>query len=705
MNTPTAMTTHEIKEKLEDIVFMVLSHRRSVQPPAEALARYPLEKQQLFIESTKFLDETSTELAFNFCQFAPRALDIIDNNHWHNWIVHLLDLYDAAGVFPAITAMQNVEEYAGKLVTASTGIAFEDVSRVLESFICGLGGRPLKLATSSRTYTDTETLFLPTRIDSQEQREDNFRMYKAMAIHLWAQTWFGSWRQDLQSVISTYPDPARALRLFHTLETLRLDAHISRELPGMGRVLERFNRHSAFPETQVWQHARQRLQHHRATVAESSALLAELYGEAILPETTPYQGELLPECVAAVMTRRLARDKKDLKNFLARLEYELGQQHPDEQPDHIDKARFTINETPDEEMPDGFSIELQYDGVPASPPEDVQQLLDSVLQDLGEIPEEYLVAAGDGQYRPANSNPADDDGATHRQQGAYFYDEWDHHRRSYRKEWCRLRERPINPQSSEFVDQTLRKHRGLLKHLLRTFEALREDDKRLKRQPFGEDIDLDALVESYADTHCGLEASEQLFTKNRKHERNIAVMFMVDMSGSTKGWINDMERESLVLLCEALEVLGDRYAIYGFSGHTHQCCEMFHVKRFDEPYNNDIKARISGIQPQDYTRMGPAIRHLTQILNSVEARTKLLITLSDGRPDDQDGYRGEYGIEDTRKALQETRYLGIHPYCITIDHEALDYLPHMYGAVNFSLINQIDKLPLRVSEIYRRLTM
>lgn len=181
-------------------------------------------------------------------------------------------------------------------------------------------------------------------------------------------------------------------------------------------------------------------------------------------------------------------------------------------------------------------------------------------------------------------------------------------------------------------------------------------------------------------------------------------MFMVDMSGSTEGWINDMERESLVLLCESLEILGDRYAIYGFSGYTHKRCELFPIKHFNEPYNAAVKARISGIVPQDYTRMGVAIRHLTRLLAAEEARTKLLITLSDGRPDDQDGYRGNYGIEDTRKALIEAKVLGIHPYCITIDNEALDYLPHMYGAVNFALIDKVGKLPFKVSEIYRRIT-
>ena len=180
---------------------------------------------------------------------------------------------------------------------------------------------------------------------------------------------------------------------------------------------------------------------------------------------------------------------------------------------------------------------------------------------------------------------------------------------------------------------------------------------------------------------------------------------MVDMSGSTKGWINDAEREALVLLCEALETLGDRYAIYGFSWTTRKRCEIYRVKRFNEPYTNLVQQRISGITPQDYTRMGVAIRHLSQLLNEIDARVKLLITLSDGRPDDYgDHYRGTYGIEDTRQALIEAKRDGIHPFCITLDTEAKDYLPHMYGAVNYIVIDEVRKLPLKVSDIYRKLT-
>lgn len=278
-------------------------------------------------------------------------------------------------------------------------------------------------------------------------------------------------------------------------------------------------------------------------------------------------------------------------------------------------------------------------------------------------------------------------------------------RQHYRKNWCVMREQTVRPVHDDFYRRTLEQHSGLVRHLRRGFEAMRDENRRLKRQEQGDDIDIDALVEALADANDGREMSDRLFVRQHRAERNIAVAFLIDMSGSTRGWINDAEREALILLCEALELLGDRYAIYGFSGITRKRCDLFRVKTFDEPYNDEVKARISGIQPQEYTRMGFAIRHMSKLLGDIEARTKVLVTLSDGRPDDYfDVYRGAYGIEDTRMALLEARRLGVRPFCITLDKEARDYLPHMYGAARYIILDDVRQLPFKVADIYRHIT-
>jgi len=442
------------------------------------------------------------------------------------------------------------------------------------------------------------------------------------------------------------------------------------------------------------------------TVEDVLQLTQQQLGELEPLAPLCYQGSLQIEAVEACLTKRLASEKARMRVTLAKMLEEMQKENRAfEQQQH----RFDIKKKPDPTTPEGFQIELTLDDQPVAPPEEIKVLSTSIMQDLGDIPDDYLVPAGDGDYDPRlfeDNKPDPDDvwTGTYHEEGAFLYNEWDFRRQHYRKNWCAVREVNITPVYDDFVQDTLHKYSGLIKHLRKTFEAMRDEDRLLKRQVYGDGVDIDALVEALADAHDGSEMSDRLFTRMHRVERNIAVVFMVDMSGSTKGWINEAERESLILLAETLETLGDRYAIYGFSGMARKRCEIYRIKEFDEPYNEEIRGRISGIEPKDYTRMGFAIRHLSHILNEVEARTRILITLSDGKPDDYDSYRGDYGIEDTRRALLEARRDGIHPYCITIDREARDYLPHLYGPAAYTVIDEVRQLPLKVSDIYRRLT-
>ena len=285
------------------------------------------------------------------------------------------------------------------------------------------------------------------------------------------------------------------------------------------------------------------------------------------------------------------------------------------------------------------------------------------------------------------------------------YDEWDFRRGGYRKGWCTLYEREGTQGHEPFVEQTLTSYGGSVTALRNRFELLRREPKLLRRQKDGDDVDLDAMVEAIADMKAGRGPDDaRLFTRYELNERDVAVLFLLDMSGSTKGWVNQAVKESVVLMCEALAVLGDRYAVCGFSGMTRGRCDFYRIKNFAEDYGAAVKKRISGIEPKDYTRMGPAIRHSVSILGRVEARTRLLIVLSDGKPEDYDQYKGEYGIEDTRKALLEARQRGLHPFCVTIDTQAQSYLPRMYGDSGYVVIDNVKKLPDRIPEIYRRLT-
>jgi nitric oxide reductase NorD protein len=706
-NTP--LTAAEIEAQLDQALEQALSTRRT-SDLAAALVPFTRREQDCVLRWTEAIAKTNTEMAFLFAAQAPEALRRLSLAGLEDWVIQAMDVYDMHGLFPACTVFRRVVEFAAEANAKVNGIAFEEISGVLELFVRGLSGRPLKIECADEVYTDTGTLFVPPRLSLFAERHDNFRLYKALVTHLWAQVWFGTFRLNPEDpeaqvrFLARFDDPGQAQRLFHALETMRLDAHIAVELPGLYRDLRELDALAGTaPYPPAWQTARERLQRPEATVHDSYALLETLY-PAEPPSPRCYAGILRPERAAQTLKERLAREQDQFRTALTR----LGEEAAPATPAAAEaQAKFQLRQTPDPDHPEHFSFELLLNGQPMTPTAEVRALMDSIIQDLGTVPEEYLVAAGDGGYRREHSEKRPEDvwKGTYHEEGAFLYNEWDYKRAHYRKDWCVLRELDVHPQDEPFVARTLNKYASVLAGLRKTFEALRGEDRLLKKQTSGDDIDFDALVEARTDMHQGRELSERLFIKRHKLERHIAVMFMVDMSGSTKGWINNAEREALVLLCEALEILGDRYAIYGFSGMTRKRCELYRVKRFDEPYSAEVRRRITGIAPKDYTRMGVTIRHLTKLLNEVEARTKLLITLSDGKPDDYDGYRGDYGIEDTRAALIEAKRAGIHPFCITIDTEARDYLPHMYGAVNWALVDDVKKLPLKVSDIYRRLTL
>jgi len=691
-----------------------LSSRRTAAGPARELAAFPAREQAFVLHWGAVIARDNAELAYQFTAFAPRGLRLMDLAGMESWLLYAMDLYDKKGQTPAIRAFQDVEGFAANMQERLAGIVLEDVAGVLERFVCGLNGRTLGIAVGQRCYTDTETIFLPPVVGRLPDKEANFRLYKAMAVHQWAQGWYGTWRGGalLDAFERNAPPPA-ALDLFHALETARLDACIERDFPGLHRDMCAL-REALDAEAQHadWRALVARLRAPGAGVLDTLELWASLLGRPAPP--CCYRGELLPEAVRARMDIRAALDRDRFRIALARLVEDQDGRPPGEETPEAETlpetaSRIAVRAKEDPDSPDGLSYDLFLDGKPVAPPEDALSTMESIIQDLGEIPPEYLVAAGPGLYKRALGVEGKDAesawAGTYHEEGAFAYDEWDHSRQHHRKGWCILREHEVKPAGLTFYHATLRKYGGLIKSLRRTFEVLRGEDRILKRQPYGEDVDIDALVEAYADARVGLEMGERLFTRRQQDERNIAVMLMVDMSGSTKGWINEAEREALILLSEALDTLGDRFAIYGFSGWTRKRCEAFPIKRFAEPYDDLAKGRICGIEPRDYTRMGAPIRHLSRLLRAEDARIKLLITLSDGKPDDYDPqYRGEYGIEDTRQALFEARLDGIHPFCITIDEQGPEYLPHMYGAANYTLVADVARLPAKVSDIYRRLT-
>lgn len=252
--------------------------------------------------------------------------------------------------------------------------------------------------------------------------------------------------------------------------------------------------------------------------------------------------------------------------------------------------------------------------------------------------------------------------------------------------------------------------RGPAQRLRRQFQQLRTDRQWLRQQPQGAELDLQAWVDFHVQRQHGHCVERGLYQEQRHTRRDLACLLLADLSMSTDAHLNDEQkvidviRDSLLLFGESLAGLGDAFALYGFSSLRRQHVRLHPLKTFAQAYDDRTRGCIQALKPGYYTRMGAAIRQATQLLGACKQRRKLLLLLTDGKPNDLDLYEGRYGVEDTRQAVVEARRQGLVPFCITIDKQAGDYLPYMFGAHGYTLIRQPQQLPLRLPQLYRQLT-
>jgi len=292
-----------------------------------------------------------------------------------------------------------------------------------------------------------------------------------------------------------------------------------------------------------------------------------------------------------------------------------------------------------------------------------------------------------------------------------LYPEWDAELGAYRPDWVRVVESevqaPAGPPASAAATQI---HPGLILQVRRQFQRLRPRGlERLGGQLDGQEVDLDAAVAWAVDRLRGAAPEDKVYLSRRLVRREVAALLLIDLSGSTAERLGrpgpsilDTARESLVVLAEALAALGDSFGLFGFSGAGRARVDFLILKDFHEPWPARTRARLALLRPGQQNRDGAAIRHAAARLMAWPARQRILILLSDGRPDDYD-YSGPYACADTRLALREARQAGLRTFCLTIDAGARDYLEEMLGATGFCVLDDVRRLPLFLPQLYRRL--
>jgi len=293
----------------------------------------------------------------------------------------------------------------------------------------------------------------------------------------------------------------------------------------------------------------------------------------------------------------------------------------------------------------------------------------------------------------------------------YWYDEWSIQVQDYLRDHVKLLEHQRVGADASFYPKVLSAYGGLVRRIRRNFELLRPEGLQILRHwPEGDSFDYDALIEYALDRRMKITPDERLYRKRLKVDRDVAVFLLIDVSSSTKNMLPDsnktilaVEKEAMVLFCEALERVGDSFGIAGFSGSGRLAAEFFLVKDFAESLNDEVKSRLGALRPEKNTRMGPAVRHATSKLAAYPAKVKLLVVLSDGLPNDQD-YSQEYAIEDCRAAIRESRSKFVHVHAITVNAVNSPHLDRLYGDVHHTVIADVKDLPDKLPRIYRALT-
>ena len=688
------------------------------------------------------ISNTSANSAVECFKASPVALRQASLEQFEQWALQGLELYGKdsrrASAYYGLESNRSREA----LHKSEGGLTLESISQTLRLYVEGLTGRelvikPINDIPNDFKIGDGRTILLPSAITEFEDEASNFKLYKALAAHAAGQVEFGTYASDLEplqaanveiitqfqnhpkkkptpsisfnnflGILENFPNTKLAQRLFTSLENGRIDRCLRQNYRGLRRELD---------------FVRSRLEKSRPNFNElpkELAVFEMLFQEAILGGMSNVAKDSYPQLAqeieatfdsyinysTTVADSLMATLKlyKFLDNADNSEEVEMESEKNSDQSGQSESDIGGQEEASNQPQQQTSNKTLNEPFSYWSPTlEPIVNPADEILASLAteiEMPEQGL-------------EPGDK---------AFFYDEWDRELGDYRTHWCRVIERRNTFGNRSFVDGVKGRYAGVISSIRHQFQMLRPENlRKIMGELDGDDYDLQALIDYAIDRRSSGIVSERIYTRKLRRQRDVMVSFLLDMSSSTARTISrypnqpyskpgqriiDIEKEGLVLMSEALEAVGDRYSIQGFTSEGRRNVKFYIAKDFNEIYSEDVAKRIGGITYQNNTRLGAAIRHATARLEKQDARTKLLIVLSDGRPYDHDYGDSRYAREDTKIALRQAKISNITPFCITIDRESEEQLKDLYGEVGYTIIDNVLSLPERMPSIYRRLT-
>jgi nitric oxide reductase NorD protein len=454
---------HEIEARLDELLLLKL-RQRSAEHAAHQLEALPRARQERVLHWVGVAAQGANELGWLLAsQAAENAAELGDAVD--DWARAGLAAHDGGGLEAARAAWQlAIEELRVSATRPSGSVALAEVEGRLNRFLQALHGRPLRLASAGRAWTDGETLWLPERLDRAADADSNRRLYTLLAVQLWAQARFGSFNVDPEPELSQWADRSLALAWFALFEAMRLEARLEAELPGIARDI----RDLRGPWPAALRPAAESLARPDATAVDSLAWLAEQRrvgaGETpIFPHLTGFD----PLAARRLRAARMARDSKTLRRALNI----MRAVDPHSRGGAGDREQAPLAAEGDALPPDLQAEELQ--GLPP----DAQAAAQSLQQDLDGMPPEILSPAGPGAWQPEEREESEAPVAEADGRPDAVYDEWDYRREAWRRDWCHLYESEGPAGEDAWVEGVRSRHAHLIRSIRRRFESLRGEDK------------------------------------------------------------------------------------------------------------------------------------------------------------------------------------------------------------------------------------